>query len=153
MHKRTARKFDILVVEDNPGDMQLIRLAFQGWATAHQLHFATDGMEAIELVVGTPSVPAKLVPHFILLDLNLPKLDGKEVLRVLKANEKLRHVPVVIFTSSSSEREILGMHGLHANSYVVKPMDVNEYRAAIESIKSYWFSTALLPTWQELNLV
>lgn len=124
----------ILLVEDNPEDIDLARLALSRAGSAHPLVVATDGAEALDLLADeTMDVPA-----LILLDLNLPRVDGREVLRQMRARERTKFVPVVVLTSSSAERDILECYEAGANAYVVKPLEFREFEDALESILDAW---------------
>jgi two-component system response regulator len=130
----------ILLVEDNPDDAELAVRAFQRSGIKNEIARARDGVEALDYLLGTgpyaAQVPAQ--PDLVLLDLKLPRVDGLEVLRRLRASERTRHLPVVILTSSEQEQDIVQSYQLGANSYVRKPVDYGEFAEAIRQLVSYW---------------
>ncbi|CAN5521154.1 response regulator [soil metagenome] len=127
----------ILLVEDNEDDIELTRRAFARSHVANQMHVALDGAEALERLLGEDSAP---LPALILLDLKLPKVDGLEVLRQLRADERTKLLPVVILTSSRQERDVIEGYRLGANSYVRKPVDFAAFQVAVEQLGSYWLT-------------
>lgn len=135
----------ILIVEDNPGDVRLIQEAFQETQLAHEVAVARDGLEALEFLFRRGSFSGQLQPHLILLDLNLPKKGGREVLAEVKSDANLLHVPVVVFSSSAALPDVSGAYKLHANCYVTKPADLDEMFSVIGSITKFWLGTATLP--------
>lgn len=132
---------EILLVEDNPNDAELSLYALRKFKIANHVHHARDGAEALEYILGpqhnTSNPPAQL-PRLILLDLKLPKIDGQEVLRKLKSNEATRTIPVVVLTSSREERDILESYNLGVNSYIVKPIDFEQFTQAVRDVGLYW---------------
>jgi CheY-like chemotaxis protein len=126
----------ILIVEDNPMDLDLTRRAFARRRLANPLQVARDGAEAAALIDGWTGVEA--TPAVILLDLKLPKIDGLEVLRRLKAHPQLHAVPVVILTTSAEDRDVQTAYDLGANSYIVKPVDFDKFMGVVEQIDLYW---------------
>ena len=136
---------EILIVEDNPGDVDLIQHFVATWGNSPILQFVSNGADAIQYLRREGPFAKAMTPAFIVLDLNLPKLGGHEVLEAVKADPKLRHIPIAVFTSSESERDILISHQLHANCYLVKPLDMNQYRRIFDQIYEFWFTTARLP--------
>ncbi|MCM8528903.1 MAG: response regulator [Lentisphaeraceae bacterium] len=141
----SARPIEILLVEDNPGDVFLTKKAFETSKLANHLVVAPDGEVALKMLKKEDEYEAQPTPDIILLDLNLPKVDGKEVLEAIKEDEKLRKIPVVILTSSNAEKDILMSYELHANSYIVKPVDFSNFLDIVNSIESFWFSIVVLP--------
>ena len=143
------RQAVILLVEDNPADVLMTRSAFEDFKITNTLHVVEDGVEAMAYLrqegefAGTPR------PDLIMLDLNLPRKNGREVLAEIKADAALRNIPVVVLTTSKAEQDILQAYDLHANSYIVKPVGFVSFVEAIKSIKDYWFSLVTLPT--EIN--
>jgi CheY-like chemotaxis protein len=131
----------ILLVEDNPADARLTIEAFQRADAQLQVEVCEDGESALARL-RDPSVP---LPQLVLLDLNLPGIDGREVLETIKADPALRRVPVCILTTSRADEDVERAYGQHTNAYVVKPVDLNAFRAAIQQIERFWFSTAQLP--------
>jgi CheY-like chemotaxis protein len=139
------RTIEILLVEDSPGDVRLTAEALREAAVANRLHHAEDGVEALRFLRREGGFAAAPRPDLILLDLNLPRKDGREVLAEVKVDESLRSIPVVILTTSHADEDIFRSYGLHANCYVVKPLDLDNFLAAVNSIESFWFSVATLP--------
>jgi chemotaxis family two-component system response regulator Rcp1 len=140
-----AVPIEVLLVEDSPGDVRLTREAFKDAKVHINLHVASDGNEAMAFLLrkeGYASVPR---PDLILLDLNLPNKDGREVLTEIKESQTLKSIPVVILTTSASEADILRSYRLHANCYITKPVDLNGFLEVIKSIDSFWLSVVKLP--------
>lgn len=142
---------DILVVEDNPGDARLIREVLKDSNLLSSLYFATDGVEALDFLHNRGRFSGMPKPDLIILDLNLPKKDGREVLAELKSDKDLIHIPVIIMTISQAEEDILRSYNLHANCYISKPIDLNEFIKVIKSIEDFWFSTVKLPPKYEMK--
>jgi two-component system, chemotaxis family, response regulator Rcp1 len=136
----------VLLVEDNENDVELTRLGFERAKMHVTLDRAKDGEEGIAFLRKEGPYASAPTPDLVLLDLNMPRMDGREMLAEIAADEKLRHLPVVVLTTSSADREILNMYRLRCSSYVVKPMTFEEFAAAMESIAEYWFRTVTLPT-------
>lgn len=139
------RGTNILVVEDNPADSLLITGALKNSATGTRVAVATDGQQATDYLQRTGEYQDVPRPDLIILDLNLPRKDGKEVLNDIKTNPELRSIPVIVFTSSEAENDILNAYHCHANTYFSKPADLLEYFAILEEIKNYWLQQARLP--------
>ena len=136
---------EVLLVEDSPGDVRLTREALKDAKVHISLHVATDGIEAMAYLERTGSHINTPRPDLILLDLNLPKKDGREVLREIKASPSLRTIPVVILTTSSSEADVLQSYQLHANCYISKPVDLDGFLRVVQSIDNFWLSVVKLP--------
>ncbi len=136
---------EILLIEDNPGDIRLTMEAFKNAKMANKLHIARDGEEAIQFLHKEPPFHDAVTPDIILLDLNLPKVDGREVLEIIKQDNNLRKIPVVILTSSEAEIDVVQSYNLHANCYVVKPVDFEKFITVIKSIKDFWLTVVKLP--------
>ncbi|MFK8068471.1 MAG: response regulator [Gammaproteobacteria bacterium] len=136
---------EILLVEDNPGDVLLTREAFSEAKIKNNIHVAADGEEALAFLKRQEGYENVATPDLILLDLNLPKLDGREVLQAIKRDENLRRIPVVILTSSKAEQDVLKTYDLHANSYLVKPVDLEKFVEVVNAIENFWFSVVVLP--------
>ncbi|MBP7736134.1 MAG: response regulator [Spirochaetes bacterium] len=134
----------ILLVEDNPDDVELTKRAFKKSNVANELMVARDGEEALEMLHGSD----RIVPAVVLLDLNLPKIDGLEVLRRIRADERTRLLPVVILTSSREESDLIKGYSNGANSYIRKPVDFDKFIEAIQSLGLYWLVLNELPTAQ-----
>jgi two-component system, chemotaxis family, response regulator Rcp1 len=139
---------DILLVEDNPADARLAELALREGETRIKITIARDGVEALAFLRKEGIHARARSPDFILLDLNLPKKDGREVLREIKADAKIKHIPVAILTTSDAESDILYSYGMQANCYLVKPLELDRFVEMMNSIKRFWFETARLP-WRE----
>ena len=139
------KPIDILLVEDNPGDARLTREALQLSKVRNALHHARDGEEAMEFLRRTGKFADAPTPDMILLDLNLPRRDGREVLEEIKADPKLMHIPVVILTSSQAEEDILRSYRLHANCFITKPVDLEQLTRVVLGIEQFWFTLVRLP--------
>jgi CheY-like chemotaxis protein len=137
---------EILLVEDNEGDIGLIEEVLEETRIKNILHVATNGEEAIQFLYGEGKFSGFTHPDIILLDLNLPKKDGREVLREIKEDSNLKKIPVVILTTSGAEKDILRAYELHANAYVTKPLDFDQFINVVESIVSFWLEIVKLPT-------
>ena len=142
---KSSRPIEILLVEDNPGDVFLTKKAFETGKIANNLQVASDGEMALRMLKKEDDFSDSVTPDIILLDLNLPKMDGREVLESIKDNEELKRIPVVILTSSNAERDIVASYNLHANSYIVKPVDFSKFTEIVDSIENFWFSIVVLP--------
>ncbi len=136
---------EVLLVEDDPGDELMTREAFETNMIGNTLHVAHDGEEALDFLYRRGSHADAPRVDLILLDLNLPKYDGRQVLEQIKSDPDLTHVPVVILTTSSSEEDILRSYKLHANAYVTKPVDVNQFIAAVRQIDDFFLTVVRLP--------
>lgn len=136
---------EILLVEDNPGDVRLTREALKEGKIHNNLHVAADGVEAMAFLRRQGPHENAVRPDLILLDLNLPRKDGFEVLRDLKEDEALKRIPVVVLTTSSAERDILASYNLHANCFVTKPVDIDQFIQVVKSVEDFWFSIVRLP--------
>ena len=141
----SVRPARILLVEDNPGDVRLAQEAFRDARVPCELVVARDGVEALELLGQVPGGAEQELPDLILLDLNLPRQDGREVLAALKGDPAWRHIPVVVLTSSEAESDVRQAYDLQANCYVVKPMDLDRFLALMRAIEEFWLMTAKLP--------
>ena len=137
---------EILLVEDNEGDVGLIEEVFEEAKIRNNLHVAEDGEEAMLYLHGEGKFSGSPRPDIILLDLNLPKKDGREVLREIKEDNTLRNIPVVILTTSNAEKDILRAYDLHANAYINKPLDFDQFIKVVESIGNFWLEIVKLPT-------
>jgi CheY-like chemotaxis protein len=142
-----SRPVEILLVEDNPGDVRLTREALREGKVHNNLYIAKDGVEALAFLRREGAEFADAVrPDLILLDLNLPRKDGREVLEEIKADPSLRHIPVVVLTSSEAEQDIVRAYDLHANCYVSKPVDLDQFITVVQSIENFWFTIVKLPS-------
>lgn len=135
----------ILLVEDNPGDIRLTMEALKDSPLRNQLHVAKDGVEAIDFLRKRGKYLSAPTPDLILLDLNLPRKDGREVLSEIKTDENLKMIPVVILTTSEAEQDIIKSYKLHANCFITKPADLDDFIYAIRQIENFWFSVVKLP--------
>ena len=142
----TGRPIEILLVEDNPGDVRLIVEALRDGEVQNKLHIAKDGIEATAFLHKEGEYADALYPDLILLDLNLPKKDGPEVLAEIKEDPLLKHIPVVILTSSQEGEDIIKTYNLHANCYVTKPIDLEQFIMVVKSIIDFWLTIVKLPT-------
>ena len=145
-HREIGRPIEILLVEDNPGDVRLTLEALKEAKVKNTLRVARDGVEALALLSQEGPFANACIPDLILLDLNLPKKDGREVLAEIKKDNRLRSIPVVVLTTSDAEQDILRSYDLHANCYVTKPVDLDQFIQVVESIEGFWLSIVKLPT-------
>ncbi len=146
MNPKLLRQAEILLVEDNPADVLMTRSAFEDFKITNTLHVVEDGADALEFLRGQGNFAGAPRPDLIMLDLNLPRKNGREVLAEIKADPALRNIPVVVLTTSKSEQDVLQSYELHANCYIVKPVGFKNFVEAIKSIKNYWFSLVTLPS-------
>jgi CheY-like chemotaxis protein len=140
------RPIEILLVEDNPGDVRLTKEALKEGKIRNTLYTVENGVEAMAFLHRAGEYTKVTRPDLILLDLNLPKKNGYEVLREIKADPSLKRIPVVILTSSAAEQDILKTYDLHANCYITKPVDLEQFLKVAHSIEEFWFSIVKLPT-------
>ena len=140
-----SRPIEVLLVEDNPGDVRLTREALKDGKVSNNLSVAQDGVEALRFLRREGPYAGAPRPDVVLLDLNLPKKDGREVLQEMKQDRSLRTIPVVVLTSSDAERDIVGAYELQANCYITKPVDLDQVITAVKSIEDFWFSIVKLP--------
>ena len=143
--KSQGKSVEILLVEDNPGDARLALEALKDNKIRNELHTVEDGVEAMNFLRKKGKYSNVPRPDLILLDLNLPKKDGREVLAEIKEDDKLKAIPVVVLTISKAEEDILKSYNLHANCYISKPLDLKQFIKVVKSIKSFWFSIVKLP--------
>ena len=136
---------EILLVEDNPGDERLTREALKEGKVYSTLHWVKDGVEAIDFLNRRGKHASAPRPDIILLDLNLPKKDGREVLQEIKSADELKRIPVVILTTSKAEEDVLRTYNLHANCYVTKPVDLEQFIVVVKSIDMFWLTVVTLP--------
>jgi CheY-like chemotaxis protein len=138
-------EIDVLLVEDSPGDVRLTREAFREANGAVTLHVAPDGVEAMAFLRQEGIHANAPRPDFILLDLNLPRMDGREVLALIKADITLRTIPVIILTTSEADADILKSYELNANAYLRKPVTLDAFESLVRSINDFWMTKVLLP--------
>lgn len=136
----------ILLVEDNPGDVRLTKEALREAKVRNELYVAEDGVEAMDFLNRKGEHKNAPRPDLILLDLNLPKKDGREVLQEIKQDDALKRIPVVVLTTSRAEEDILRSYNLHANCYVTKPVDLDRFITIVKSIEDFWLTIVRLPT-------
>ncbi len=139
------RAIEILLVEDNPGDVELTREALNAAKVSNRLHVVDDGAEAVDFLFKRGRFADAPRPDIILLDLNLPKKDGRQVLSEVKAEPSLAQIPVVVLTTSQAEEDIVRAYQLHANCYISKPVDFNQFLRIVASIEEFWLSVVKLP--------
>ena len=140
-----AKPIEILLVEDNPGDVRLTQEGLKEGKVTNNLHVATDGVEAMEFLRKEGGFSNSPRPNLILLDLNLPKKNGKEVLEEIKSDPDLRRIPVVMLTTSRDEQDILKSYELHCNCYVTKPVGFDQFMEVVTSINEFWLTVVELP--------
>jgi chemotaxis family two-component system response regulator Rcp1 len=140
---------EILLVEDNPGDVRLTVEALKEGKVANKINVAVDGVEALAFLRREGKYENAPKPDLILLDLNLPKKNGREVLAEIKMNTHLKCIPVVILTSSQAEKDIVTTYNLHANCYITKPVDFDQFIDVVKSIENFWFTVVKLPPKEE----
>jgi CheY-like chemotaxis protein len=142
---RTLQHIEVLLVEDDPGDELMTREAFEENKIGNRLHVARDGEEALDFLYQRGEHADAPKMDLVLLDLNLPKYDGRQILEQIRSDPELTHTPVVILTTSSSEEDILRSYKLHANAFVTKPVDVNQFISAVRQIDEFFLSVVRLP--------
>jgi chemotaxis family two-component system response regulator Rcp1 len=139
------RAIEILMVEDNPGDVRLTREALKGGKVLNRLHVVEDGVAALDFLYRRPPHEDAPRPDVILLDLNLPKMDGREVLSKIKSDDALKVIPVVVLTTSQAEEDVLRAYRLSANCYVTKPVDLHQFNRIVQAIEEFWLTIVSLP--------
>jgi CheY-like chemotaxis protein len=145
---RTETAMDVLLVEDSPGDVRLTREAFREANGSVRLHVASDGVEAMAFLRREGDHGDAPRPDFILLDLNLPRMDGREVLAHIKSDASLRMIPTVILTTSDADADVLKSYELNANAYLRKPVTLDAFESLVKSINDFWLTRAILPVRQ-----
>lgn len=145
MKNETVQPIEILLVEDNPGDVRLTREALKEHRIFNNLSVAVDGVEAMEFLKKTGGYHNAPTPDIILLDLNLPKKDGREVLQEIKQDASLKKIPVVVLSTSESETDILGSYDNYANCYITKPIDFDQFINVVKQLQNFWVSIVKLP--------
>jgi two-component system, chemotaxis family, response regulator Rcp1 len=146
MHNTISRPVDILLVEDNPGDVRLTQEAFSDSRIPININVAMDGEEALAYLRRIPPYSDVTRPDMILLDLNIPKRDGREVLEEVKKDPFLHNIPVVVLTTSNAEQDIQKTYNLNVNAYINKPVDFDKFLDIVQKIEDFWLMTAILPT-------
>jgi len=145
LNESSLHPIEILLVEDNPGDSRLAKEALKESKLKNNLYIAEDGVEALNFLYRTGKYSKMPRPDLIILDLNLPKKDGREVLAEIKNDDNLKRIPVVILTISKAEEDILKTYNLHANCYVTKPLDLDQFMKVVKSIEDFWLTIVKLP--------
>jgi CheY-like chemotaxis protein len=140
-----GRPIEILMVEDNPGDVRLTQEALKEYKIMNNLQIVEDGEQAMKFLRQQDPFQDAPRPDLILLDLNLPRMDGREVLQEIKNDPELKRIPTVVLTSSEAEEDILQSYDLHANSYITKPVDFDQFAKVIKVIEEFWFTVVELP--------
>ncbi|MCC7207987.1 MAG: response regulator [Anaerolineae bacterium] len=135
----------VLLVEDNPGDVRLVKEAFREANVQHQLYVASDGLEALAFLRQEGQFHDAPRPDVILLDLNLPRLDGRTTLEIIKTDHQLRYIPIIVLTTSNDRQDVLTCYDLHANCYITKPIDYAQFDTVIRRIDMFWFGVVTLP--------
>jgi CheY-like chemotaxis protein len=143
--RSSPRAIEILMVEDNPGDVRLTREALKDHKVWNELHVVEDGVAALDFLFRRPPHEHAPRPDLVLLDLNLPKKDGREVLAAIKGDEQLRTIPVVILTTSQAEEDVIRAYQLNANCYVTKPVDFDQFTRIVRAIEHFWLTVVTLP--------
>jgi CheY-like chemotaxis protein len=146
------KTIDILLVEDNPGDIDLAREALNESKMLCTLHVVNDGEDAMRYLRAEGQFKDAVRPDLIILDLNLPKKDGREVLKEIKEDEELKRIPVVVLTISKAESDLLKAYQLHANCYINKPIDFNQFINVVKAIENFWFTIVCLPKKEPANV-
>jgi len=145
MEMSLGRPIEILLVEDNEGDVRLTKEALKEGKVKNNLQVAYDGVEALEYLKSEGEHQGRVKPDLILLDLNLPRMDGRELLEKIKEDKDLRRIPVVILTTSKAEEDIVRTYDLHANCYITKPVDLEKFIVVVKSIEDFWMTIVRLP--------
>ncbi len=136
---------EILLVEDNPGDIRLTQEALKEGKIRNKMSIANDGVAAMDFLRKSCQDGNFESPDLILLDLNLPRMSGQEMLAEIKADDKLKHIPVIILTTSESEKDILESYNLYANCYITKPIDLDQFIKVVHAVKDFWLTIVKLP--------
>ena len=134
----------IMIVEDNLADMIMLKRAFRGTQFSHELVFAWSGEEALAMLKNEGEFTEQARPDLILLDLNLPRLSGLDVLKTIKSDQAFQHIPIIVVSSSSAEKDIVASYNFHANNYIVKPVNLEDFTAMAQKIEQFWISTTTL---------
>jgi chemotaxis family two-component system response regulator Rcp1 len=141
----TIAPIEILLVEDNAGDVRLTQEVLKEAKVINHLSVVVDGVEAVAYVRREGKYADAAAPDLILLDLNLPRKDGREVLTEIKSDPALKHIPVVVLTTSQAERDIMAAYNAHANCYIVKPVDLNQFFEVVQAIEGFWLTIVKMP--------
>ncbi len=141
----SVRPVEILLVEDNPGDVRLTSEALKEGKVRNRLYVAQDGVDALAFLRREGEYADAVRPDLILLDLNMPRMDGREVLAQIKDDEELKRIPVVILTTSKAEEDVMRSYNLHANCYITKPVDLDQFLDVVKAIEGFWMTIVKLP--------
>jgi CheY-like chemotaxis protein len=141
-----GRQIEVLLVEDDPGDVLMTKEAFEDYKLKNQLHVVNDGAEAMDFLRQQGQYADAPRPDLVLLDLNLPRMDGREVLQAIKSDPELASIPVVVLTTSEAEEDVLRSYSLHANAYVTKPVDFERFIQVVRQIDEFFVTVVRLPT-------
>ncbi|MGI0484192.1 response regulator [Pantanalinema rosaneae CENA516] len=144
--RNVARPIEILLVEDNPGDIRLTQEVLKEGKIHNHLNVVEDGEKAIAFLQRTAPYDQAPHPDLVLLDLNLPRRNGLEVLQIIKSNPLLKHIPVIVFTTSQAEEDIISAYSLYANCYITKPIDLGQFINSVKSIENFWLTIVKLPS-------
>lgn len=136
----------ILIVEDNPADARLVREVMRDSKVLNEIHWVGDGVEALAFLRRQGKYADAPRPNLVFLDLNMPRKDGREVLREVKTDSELRRIPIVVMTSSQTEEDIARAYEQHANCYVRKPIDFEQFHSVVKTLENFWFNTVEIPT-------
>ena len=139
------KPIQVLMVEDNPDDVELTIQAINGWKVKNKVHVAKDGVEGLTFLNKEGEYTQAPTPDLILLDLNMPRMDGREFLEQIKADPQHRKIPVVILTTSELEEDVAKAYDLHANCYISKPVDLEQFSKVVKAVDQFWFSIVKLP--------
>ncbi|HKJ79150.1 MAG TPA: response regulator [Prolixibacteraceae bacterium] len=139
------KPIDILLAEDSPGDADLAKEALEESKLKNRLYTVVDGQEALDFLFKKGKYKNVPRPDLMLLDLNMPRVDGREVLKIVKEDENLRSIPIVILTTSKAEEDIIKSYNLHANCYITKPLDLDKFMEVVHAIENFWISIVALP--------
>lgn len=142
---RTEKPIEILLVEDNLGDVRLTREVFKDAKIRNTIHSVVDGVEAIDYLRNKGKYANAIRPDLILLDLNLPRMDGREVLAEIKSDDDLKRIPVVVLTISKADEDVLKSYNLHANCFITKPVDLDQFIKVVSSVEGFWLTIVRLP--------
>ncbi|QEM68051.1 response regulator [Geobacter sp. FeAm09] len=145
MTSSSLKPAEILLIEDNPADVRLTMEVLKDVKLCNNISVVNDGVQALDFLYRRGEYDSAPRPDLILLDLNLPRMDGREVLERIKGDEVLKQIPVVVLTTSSAEQDILKSYALHANCYITKPVDLEQFTKVVTSIEEFWFSIVKLP--------
>lgn len=145
------RPAQVLLVEDNHGDVLLTKRAFQESKIANNLTVATSGEQALSVLRKEGEYSTAITPDLVLLDLNLPQLSGQEVLEAIKSDNKLRHIPIIVLSSSKADQDVVKSYNLHANGYVIKPVSLEKFHEVVQKLEAFWFTLVVLPDAEDVK--